>query len=348
MIRKLRQWWMGLWARLRPGRYVELVATPEVEQVAHIDPPVSGDDRRKQRRRLKLSSGFIDGLDEIHGKLMWQCGKSRPRRRLLRELSPVNAVLSGPIMDLLDKHRLSDELIGVGPSAPVDLARMSNVRTTHLARFNEDPGDRLSADWYVEHVRRASFRDLHGRHVDVGHGAQIFEHRMLTRICRADECHRHWWITRDNGETWHSMTSDERGRPQIKRLEDLDADGQEVLGIHRFQCAMAMRNGADLIWRLLLRRGPLTIEFHCRESLARELIALRDSNEKRRPAALHWVAQHTRQLDEERKVAVKAHLRGQREFPWGGWTCYLVEADIDRAAHDLGVLPQMELDARAG
>ncbi len=348
---RVRAWWMRAIQQFRKQKYVELVPAATEPEPVISEAPSEKDDRQKQRRRASMSRKFIQRMDEIQGEMIRQCGKSRPARRRMREVSPVNAIISKPIMDLLRAHGVADEICAVNEPGGMDLVAIPNIRSTCLANWTDDDGNPDPRGWFLEHVRRSSFRDLRGIHVDLGHSVHVFEHCFIgNRVMRRGEEVKHWWITRDDGVSWWSLHADSRNRPKFRpvRMEDNEGD-DEVLGIRRLSVAMAMQNAAELTWRIWLRKGPITIEFHCRDSLARELVSMRDREErKRRPAALHWVTGHTRSLGDGKRSRVKAHMRGMREFVWGDWQCSIVEAEVDRVAADQGILPEMDLSVRAG
>lgn len=323
MIRNFRQWilWTVAWVREHFGAKVEFVPVLTVSEPLRAVSDAT-DDRTKQRHRKKMAGVFIEALDGVADSVVRMSMKPKQLDKAFGwvnvECCPALQVLFDKYTDLSFRSRM-DELHCV--------PQIANLDTTFLCPDSDD-----ETEWALHRIQRVHPWELRSEFPMLVPGAHFYSHTLSFSTWK--NLATAWvYLTRDAGEHWACMWRETRGAgaTRIEALTDEDDKEYPWLSSKWIQGVTWQRNLDDVAWCLRMRRGPVKLICRCTDSVARELLMLRDSGGRRRDAALHWVTDHDRIVN-GRVKRVKAHLRGKKEFTWGRWQCSLEEAVFDRDA----------------
>ncbi len=291
-----------------------------------------------------MAEGFLRGMREIADGIRAETGNARGDRRFEKTFGEISVNLSDEMLALLGKYA------DIQFAAPLDSAKRAALLDDLDVSFvsqGTDKYDKLDG-WVVHRLRYAGFRFCRSHLPVFVPGAKWVSHSVTcTRLGDVFT----WWLyfTRDNGETWHTIRQPSDGKYKIEAcLESDDPDSDQFWRKLAFlRGATWGRHMSRLAWKIVMQRGSLRFAFHCNDAIAREMLALRDATRGRRTAALHWVADHDRQLPGHRKTHVRAHLRGAQIFTWAEWTCTLSAGLFDHEALAAKRIPEMEITKRS-
>jgi hypothetical protein len=286
----------------------------------------------------------------------------------LRNRKAIHALMQMPSIDIglsaTFRAQALEEYLGEMPRCPnpeiFDLAR-ANVNVCVMGRVWADE-DKEGTDglldpglaaaetcgWYVGHFRSVSLRTLRG--VSIRRPVNLTPWQMrkgyvppardplmgvkaLTINYVGTEVGR---LDRGFAFQRFAVTADARHWKMLEPDGHLSGDLKEE---QLAKYAYAFEWGNKFLWLVTIRRGFLSVQYHCSARNVLELLWMRSREGRHRRAPLiHLVRPHTRQLASGKTTTVRPHLRGSTSCTWNQW-----EIDIQPSAHDLDVLARRML-----